>query len=86
MTTLSIDQEPPAPKRSPSTPNEKSSALGDRTVRPQDPSANIYLSAAALLGSAVEGINAKLPLPEEVAINSAESTAKRPWRPTRSST
>ncbi|WP_307794436.1 glutamine synthetase family protein [Arthrobacter cavernae] len=38
-----------------------------------DPSANIYLAAAALLGSALEGIRAKLPLPAEVAINPAES-------------
>lgn len=41
-----------------------------------DPSANIYLAAAALLGSAVEGINAELPLPAEVAINPAESARK----------
>ncbi|MGO4105517.1 glutamine synthetase [Leifsonia sp. YAF41] len=38
-----------------------------------DPSANIYLAAAALLGSAVNGIDNNLPLPAELATNSAES-------------
>jgi glutamine synthetase len=41
-----------------------------------DPSANIYLAAAALLGSAVSGIDANLPLPAEVTINPAESPDK----------
>ncbi|MEO6200039.1 MAG: glutamine synthetase family protein [Cryobacterium sp.] len=34
-----------------------------------DPSANIYLAAAALLGSALNGIDANLPLPPEVSTN-----------------
>ncbi|WP_211881600.1 glutamine synthetase family protein [Pseudarthrobacter albicanus] len=41
-----------------------------------DPSANIYLAAAALLGSALNGINAKLALPAEVGINPADSPGK----------
>ena len=41
-----------------------------------DPSANIYLAAAALLGSAASGIEANLPLPAEVAINPVESPRK----------
>ncbi len=36
-----------------------------------DPTANIYLAAAALLGSALHGIEAGLPLPEEVATDPA---------------
>ena len=36
-----------------------------------DPTANIYLAAAALLGSALHGIEAGLPLPDEVATDPA---------------
>jgi glutamine synthetase len=36
-----------------------------------DPTANIYLAAAALLGSALHGIEARLPLPAEVASDPA---------------
>jgi glutamine synthetase len=38
-----------------------------------DPSANIYLAAAALLGSALHGIEAGLPLPAEVPGNPADA-------------
>ena len=38
-----------------------------------DPSANPYLAVAAFLGSARRGVEKGLPLPEEVAVNPAES-------------
>ncbi|WP_120521101.1 glutamine synthetase family protein [Arthrobacter celericrescens] len=38
-----------------------------------DPSANIYLAAAALVGSALHGIDAGLPLPAEVPGNPADA-------------
>ncbi|KHK97327.1 glutamine synthetase [Microbacterium mangrovi] len=38
-----------------------------------DPSANLYLAAAAFLGSALDGIERALPLPDEVIGNPAES-------------
>jgi glutamine synthetase len=38
-----------------------------------DPSSNIYLAAAAMLGSALAGIEADLPLPTEVGDNPAEN-------------
>ncbi|MDQ4214937.1 glutamine synthetase family protein [Microbacterium capsulatum] len=38
-----------------------------------DPSANLYLAAAAFLGSALDGIERGLPLPEEVVGNPAET-------------
>jgi glutamine synthetase len=37
-----------------------------------DPSANIYLAAAALLGSALHGIESDLPLPREIVDNPAD--------------
>ncbi len=40
-----------------------------------DPSANIYLAAAALLGSALHGIDDALPLPAEAADNPAAGAA-----------
>lgn len=38
-----------------------------------DPSANVYLAAAALLGSALNGIRAGMALPAEVRVNPADS-------------
>jgi glutamine synthetase len=38
-----------------------------------DPSANLYLAAAGLLGSALDGIERALPLPDEVSGNPAET-------------
>lgn len=38
-----------------------------------DPSANVYLAAAAFLGSALHGVERALPLPAEVADNPADS-------------
>jgi glutamine synthetase len=37
-----------------------------------DPSANIYIAATALLGSALHGIDSELPLPREIADNPAD--------------
>lgn len=37
-----------------------------------DPSANIYIAAAALLGSALHGIESELPLPREIVDNPAD--------------
>ncbi|MFC4604619.1 glutamine synthetase [Rhodococcus kronopolitis] len=38
-------------------------------VKPIDPSANPYLASAAVLGAALDGIEADLPLPGEVTVN-----------------
>lgn len=44
-----------------------------------DPSANIYLAAAALLGSALHGIESDLPLPPEVTTNPAHDPRHAEW-------
>jgi glutamine synthetase len=44
-----------------------------------DPSANIYLAAAALLGSALHGIESGLPLPPEVTTNPAHDPRHAEW-------
>ncbi len=46
-------------------------------VKPVDPSANPYLSSAAILGAALEGIRAQSALPEEVTENPADVAAER---------
>jgi glutamine synthetase len=46
-----------------------------------DPSSNPYLALAALLGSARVGIERRLPLPQEVPVNPAESDDARPPLP-----
>ncbi|HET6825307.1 MAG TPA: glutamine synthetase family protein [Amnibacterium sp.] len=46
-------------------------------VKPVDPSANPYLSSAAILGAALEGIRAQSALPEEVTTNPADVAAER---------
>lgn len=43
-----------------------------------DPSANPYLAAAALLGSAVHGIEGALPLPAEVPVDPASAVVEIP--------
>ncbi|REE76511.1 glutamine synthetase [Rhodococcus wratislaviensis] len=43
-------------------------------IKPIDPSANPYLSSAAILGAAHDGIAAALPLPDEVSVDPAELT------------
>ncbi|MDT2008614.1 glutamine synthetase [Rhodococcus opacus] len=43
-------------------------------IKPVDPSANPYLSTAAILGAAHDGILRALPLPDEVSVNPAELT------------
>ncbi|MFC0453662.1 glutamine synthetase family protein [Rhodococcus jostii] len=43
-------------------------------IKPVDPSANPYLSTAAILGAAHDGIVGALPLPDEVSVNPAELT------------
>jgi glutamine synthetase len=47
-----------------------------------DPSANPYLAAAAFLGSALRGIDAELPLPEEIPEDPSRSGATPPALPT----
>lgn len=47
-----------------------------------DPSANPYLAAAALLGSALRGLRANLGLPAEIPENPAQSSANPPPLPT----
>ena len=46
-------------------------------VKPVDPSANPYLSSAAILGAALEGIRAQSALPEEITTNPADVAAER---------
>ena len=46
-------------------------------VKVVDASANPYLAAAALLGSALDGIERQLALPDEVPVNPVELTAER---------
>jgi glutamine synthetase len=46
-----------------------------------DPSANPYLAVAALLGSALDGVRRRLPLPDEVPGNPAESGVDLPPLP-----
>ncbi len=43
-------------------------------IKPVDPSANPYLSSAAILGAAHDGMAGELPLPDEVAVDPAELT------------
>ncbi|MFC9834201.1 glutamine synthetase [Rhodococcus sp. NPDC127530] len=43
-------------------------------IKPIDPSANPYLSSAAILGAAHAGIAGALPLPDEVSVDPAELT------------
>ncbi|WP_297343219.1 glutamine synthetase family protein [Amnibacterium sp.] len=45
-------------------------------VKPVDPSANPYLSSAAILGAALEGIRAQAALPDEVTENPADVAAE----------
>jgi glutamine synthetase len=51
-----------------------------------DPSANPYLAAAGLLGSALRGIDRGLELPAEISVNPAESAAAPPPLDTRQRT
>jgi glutamine synthetase len=51
-----------------------------------DPSANPYLAAAALLGSALRGIDRRLDLPAEISVNPAESAIAPPPLDTRQRT
>jgi glutamine synthetase len=51
-----------------------------------DPSANLYLAAAALLGTALHGITAETPLPEEVADDPTKSAVVAPPLPHEQST
>lgn len=44
-----------------------------------DPSANIYVAAAALLGSALHGIESGLPLPPEVTTNPSSDPRQAEW-------
>jgi glutamine synthetase len=51
-----------------------------------DPSANPYLAAAGLLGSALRGIDRRLDLPAEISVNPAESGTAPPPLDTRQRT
>jgi glutamine synthetase len=51
-----------------------------------DPSANPYLAAAGLLGSALRGIDRRLDLPAEISVNPAESATAPPPLDTRQRT
>jgi glutamine synthetase len=46
-------------------------------VKPADPSGNPYLTTAAVLGAALDGIRRDVPLPEEVQANPADVAAER---------